>query len=366
MTHTSQGVVDSLDFSSVFERGVAAGLKVTFTVPTDVTGAQADISKITLKNQVHDARAQLIAAGHSASEAAALLDPVAALIEDSSYWRLQSRGLIIFAAKDFFLPARIPVEAQASLSVGEEFNLLPLAPVLASDRKTYILALSKGSVRLYEATRNTIEELPLENIPASFDEVVEELPEREVDVRSAGPGVNSPYSHGHTGDIDQLLVEKFMHAVGKAVGARLGTARSQPLVLATVAEYLPLFKHSCDYPAIFDEVIAGNPDRVLPDDLRSAAWRLLSDYDRAHEAEDQDRARSLVHNGKGAFDLVEIAQAAEAGRVDTLYLPRDGQQIVGTEMRNFANRALIGTLASSGTLRTLGEPEDGALATFRY
>lgn len=298
MTDTSQGVVDSLDFSSVFERGTVDGPKVTFTVPTDVTGAQADISVISLKNQIRDALTRLVATGLSEAEAASVLAPVRALTEDSSYWHLQSRGLIVFAAQEFFLAVRIPIQTQARLTVAESFDLLPLAPVLASDQKTYILALSKGAVRLFDATRNTIEELPLEGIPASFDEVVEELPEKEVDIRSAGSQSNSPYSHGHAGDMDQLLTQKYIHAVGTAVGSRLGTARSQPLVLASVAEYLPIFKQSCDYPVIFNEAIAGNPDEALPDDLRSAAWLLLREYERSHEAEELDRARSLAHNGK--------------------------------------------------------------------
>lgn len=366
MTHTSQGTVDSLDFSVVFARGAEDGPKLTLTVPTDVTGAQASISALTLKNQVREAQRELVAAGLTEAAASEMLQPVTELVTDTSYWRLQSRGLIIFVAQGFFHAVRIPIAVQESLTVAENFNLLPLAPVLASDRKTYILALAMGSVRLFDATRNTVEELPLESIPASFDEVVEELPERTTDVRSAGPGANAPYSNGHTGDMQQLLIEKFIHAVGKAVGERLGTARSQPLVLAAVAEYLPLFKQSCDYPAIFDEVIAGNPEQVLADDLRSAAWHLLRDNDRAHEAEAQDRARSLAHNGKGAFDLAEIAQAAEEGRVDTLFLPRDDAHIADKAVRVLANRALIGTLNSSGSLRTLSEPDGDGLATFRY
>ncbi|MHA3685063.1 baeRF3 domain-containing protein [Leucobacter sp. HY1908] len=366
MTHTSQGIVDALDFDIVFRRGAEAGPKLTLTVPTDVTGAQANIGALTLKNQVRDARAHLKSAGVSEADAASMLAPVAEIAADTSYWRLQSRGLIIFVAEGFCHAVRIPIAVHESLTVADSFNMLPLAPVLASDRKTYILALAKGAVRLFDATRNTVEELPLENIPASFDEVVEELPERTIDVRSAGPGANAPYSNGHTGDLQQLLIEKYIHAVGKAVGARLGTARSQPLVLAAVAEYLPLFKQACDYPAIFGEAIAGNPEHALPDDLRSAAWHLLRDNDRAHEAEEQDRARSLAHNGKGAFDLVEIAQAAGEGRVDTLYLPRDDARIADPVLRAHANRALITTLASSGTLRTLSAPDGDGLATFRY
>lgn len=367
MEHHSQGIVDSLDFSSIFQEQDHAGLKLTFTVPTEVTGQSDTISALTLKNQVREAKARLLAEGVREVEAAEMLSDVVQLLEDTSYWRLQSRGLAIFVAKDFFVSMRVPIELSAGLTVGTHFNLLPLAPVLASDRKLYVLALSKNSVRLFETTRNLIHELALENIPASFDEVIDELPERIVDVRAGGAGAQgTPSFHGPDGDADQALLEKYIREIGQAVGVRLGTARSQQLVLAAVAEYHPLFKSSCPYPAIFDGVIAGNPEHLRADQLRSAAWRLVNDHEAAREATEADQARSFAHAGKGSFDLVEIMKAAELGRVDTLYLPRDYTEFTSAEDREFANLALIGTLKSGGVLRTLTTAENVGLATFRY
>lgn len=367
MTRHSQGIVDSLDFSQVLERQEQGGTKFTFTVATDVTGHDDKRSILALKNQLRTAKAQLLESGLREAAATSFLAPVASLIEDSSYWRLQSRGLVVFLAEDFFLPVRVPIELSDSAIIGERFNLLPLAPVLASDRKLYVLALAQNSVRLFDTTRNVIEELPLENVPASFDEVIDQLPERAVDVRSGSAGTaGTPSFHGPDGDMDRILVEKYVHAVGQAIGTRLGTARSQQLVLAAVAEYLPIFKASCPYPAILDDVIAGNPEHAQADDLRSAAWQLVNVEETAREAQEQDQARSLVHAGKGSFDLAEIARAAEEGRVDTLFLPRDDTRIRADDQRDLANRALIATLMRSGVLRTLDEIDSGGLATFRY
>lgn len=367
MSRHSQGIVDSLDFGSVLEQQKHEGVKLTFTVATDVTGQNAALSALALKNHVRDAKARLVESGLRDSEAGDLLAPVSALVEDSSYWRLQSRSLAVFLADGFFLPVRVPIELGDRLTLGDRFDLLPLAPVLASDRKLYVLALAKNAVRLFDSTRNVIEELPLENVPASFSEVIDELPERVVDVRSGAAGADgTPSFQGSGGDIDRILLEKYIHTVGKAIGTRLGTARSQALVLAAVTEYLPLFVKACPYPAVFDGVIAGNPEHALPDDLRSAAWQLVNAAEAAREAEEQDGARSLAHAGKGSFDLVEIVKAAEEGRVDTLFLPRDDARIRGGESRSLANRALFGTLNASGVLRTLGEIESEGLATFRY
>lgn len=366
MTSASQGTIDSLDFSDVFERDLESGPKATLYIPTDPTGAKNDIALLTLKNQLRDVSAQLVAAGLSDSEAAAVLAPAQELIADSSYWRLQSRGLVVFAARGFHRAARIPIEVGESATVGDNFDVLPLGAVLESNRRCYVLALSKGSVRLFDATRNTVDELPLEGIPESFDDVIGELPEQSFQFRAIGGGDVAFYGQGGTGETESMLTEKFIHAVGKAVGERLGTARSQPLVLAAVAEYLPMFKNSCPYPAIHHGVIAGNPEHTSPHELRSAAWRLLTDSENTRDAEEQDRARSLAHNGKGAFDFAEIAKAAEEGRVETLYLPREAQQPGSTDSRALANRALLATIRESGRVRTLEAIEGEALAVFRY
>ena len=367
MERHSQGTVDLLDFSGILERQKQNGVKLTFTVPTDVTGKSDQLSMLTLKNQLKEAKAELTGQGMSEAAADAMLFKASELLEDSSYWRLQSRGLVVCVADEFFAAIRVPIELGAGLTVGENFNLLPLAPVLATDRKLYVLALSKNSVRLFDSTRNVIEELPLENIPASFDEVIDELPERVVDVRAGSAGAaGTPSFHGPDGDIDRALVEKYVRAVGQAVGVRLGTARSQQLVLAAVAEYHPLFKAACPYPAIFDGVITGNPEHTLPDELRSAAWKLVNTHEEAREAQEENDAKSRAHAGKGAFDLAEIAKAAEEGKVDTLFLPRNFTQIAGDVPRDLANRALLGTLKNSGELRTLSQAEFAGLATFRY
>lgn len=367
MSHHSQGTVDQLDLAAVLDQHERPGPKFTFVVPTDVTGQGDTVSALMLKNQVKDARQRLVEDGMREAEADEFLAPVTELVDDSSYWRLQSRSLVVFLSQGFFRAVRVPVELTEHLTVGAHFHLLPLAAVIASDRKVYVLTLAKNSVRLFDSSRNVITEMALEGIPASFDEVVDELPERTVDVRSGAAGAGgTPSFHGPDGDLDRELLEKFIREVGKEVGVRLGTARSQLLVLAAVEEYLPIFRAACPYPAIFDGVVAGNHERTLPDDLRSAAWHLVNDRENAHEATETDHAMSLAHAGKGSFDLTEIVEAAQTGRVDTLFLPRDPEHVTSDDRRDLANLALLGTLGASGVVRTLGAAEHEALATFRW
>ncbi|WIY82512.1 hypothetical protein [Propionimicrobium sp. PCR01-08-3] len=368
MSANSQGKVDQLDFSDVWEAGAGAGPKITFTVPTEVADTRASKSGTELKNLLKQARAELNVVGVLGDQADDLLEPVEELVRDTTYWRLQSRGLIIFVAPGFFRAVRVPVEVDAHVTVGERFHLTPIAAVLATGGRCYVLALAKNGVRLFNSTRNSIDQLDLGAIPATFDDVIDELPEPELQVRSAGPGAVGYHGHGDNGDTDRLLTEKFITAVAKGVDQELGTARSQPLVLASVAEYLPIFRKVSRYPAIQDAVIAGNPEHTQPDKLRSDAWAILAESSRERETAAREQALAQVHSGRGSLDLAEICRAATEGRVDTLYLPEDLSRLSDPETAAFVDAAIFDVLQNSGSLRLLSDGDEPAqpMATFRY
>jgi hypothetical protein len=353
-----QGTVDSLDLSEILAADTTDGPKVTLYLPSDPTGADSDLVRRTFNALVKQAAGSL---GTDAS----ILDPVRAEVEDPLFWREQSRGLAVFASRGFHRIIRIPVEVAESATVGLSFHLLPLAPMIEGSGNCYILALAKNSVRLFDATRNSIQELPLGSIPASYDDVIEDIPERQIQGRSTGRDSVAFHGHGGSADNSGMLTEEFLREVGQGIERELGTARSQPLVLASVEEHLPVFRKVCGYPAVVDEVIPGNPEHSTSGDLRSAAWRIITARRDAAEPALRDKALTEVSAGRGSTTLAEIVCAADEGRVDTLYLPRDPGSVSDAA---FADRALAGTLAKGGNVRTLssGEGGDGVIATYRH
>ena len=368
MTTDPQGTVDPLDFDAVVEADADPGPKVTFYVPTEVTTTAGGHAAATLTAQLKTAQKGLEEAGLITADAEAALAGARELTTDSPYWRRQSRGLVVFAAPGFHRAVRLPIDVAESVTVGDRFHVRPLVPVLESAGRAYVLAVSKKSVRLYEATRNAIERLPQGRIPETFEDVVDELPEAQLQSRPSGGGRAAFHGHGGSDETDTMLTRKFLRAVGEAVARELGTARSQPLVLAAVAEHLPVFRDVCPYPVIHDEAIAGNPDHTDPDELRSAAWRLLRARATQQEAEEAERAQTQAHNGRGSFDLAEIAASAVEGRVETLYLPRDPQRLSAPDASALADAAILDTVRAGGTVRTWGEWERSAdaVAVFRY
>lgn len=368
MTDNPQGTIDQLDFDALINADQASGSKVSIYIPTKVSGGQDKLAAGLMRDQLGGAKADLESAGLSASEAAAIVQPVQKALDDPGFWLHMSRGLAVFAADGFYRIIRIPLEVPALRTVDDHFNVVPLAPMLEQAGRVYVLALAKNSVRLFDASRNHIEQLPLGSIPENFDATVTELPEHNLQYRSAGGERTGFYGTGGGGDTEDHLRENFLRRVGEGVAAELGTARSQPLVLASVQEYLSPFKSLCPYPNIQDVVIAGNPEQTRPEELRSKAWEVLNDKMQADEASVVEHARSLIASGKGSYDLGEIVQAAAEGRVDTLFTPRDIQRLAATNAYGPASRAILATVANKGTVRTVGEfPESSeAVATFRY
>lgn len=368
MTDNPQGTIDSLDFDALISADQTEGPKASIYLPTKVSGGQDKVAAGLMRDQISGAKADLESAGLSGSDAANVLAPIEKALDDSDFWLHLSRGLAVFAAKDFARVYRIPLEVPALRTVDDHFNVVPLAPMLEQAGRVYILALAKNSVRLFDAGRNHIEQLPLGRIPENFDATVTELPEHNLQYRSAGGERTGFYGTGGGGDTEDHLRENFLRRVGEGVAAELGTARSQPLVLASVAEYLSPFKSLCSYPNIQDEVIAGNPEQTKPEELRSKAWEVLNDKVQAEESATVDKARSLIAAGKGSYDLGEIVQAASEGRVDTVFTPRDIQRLAETNAYSPASQAILATVANKGTVRTIAEfPESSeAVAVFRY
>ena len=365
MTTTPQGHVESLDLSDVIDAATAGqpGPFVTIHLPSDPTGATIDVVRRTFDAQLKDAAAQLSANGASDAEVAAILDPVREDVSDEIFWRQQSRSLTVFCADGFHRIIRVPVELTESVTVAELPHLSPLVPVVEASGRCYVLALAKGKVRLFEADRNAIAELPLGAIPEKFDDVVE-APERELQGRSTGQ--DSVAFHGHA-DTANGLTGEFLRAVSDGVEKELGTARSQPLVLATVEENGPAFRTLCSYPAIATEVIAGNPEHTGANELRSAAWQILDAARTEEEPGVRDNILTEVHRGRGSNDLAEIARVAGEGRIADLYVPRDLSVLHTPDASSLLDRALVETMRTKGGVHTLGvlEAPEEALATLR-
>ena len=180
------------------------GLCVSIFLPTHRAGAQTQQDPIRLKNLLREAEEQLLAKELRAPEAEELLRPARELLDDSVFWRHQSDGLAAFLSAGVFRYYRLPPNFEDLVIVADRFHLKPLLPLLTGDGEFYVLALSQNEVRLLRATRHSVSEVELEDVPESLADTLRyDDQEKQLQFHTGtagGRGGRAAIFHGHEPD----------------------------------------------------------------------------------------------------------------------------------------------------------------------
>jgi len=303
-------------------------------LPTHRTGTEMQQDPIRLKNLLREAENQLPAAGLRRPDVSSLLGPAEALFADSDFWQHQSDGLAVFASEGQFERFRVPLRLEELVIVARRFQLKPLFPLLTGDGHFYILALSQNTVRLLEATRHSVDEIEIEQLPASFREAVG-LDDREKELqyhtRSADRGGQRAamfHGHGPGGEITKELLTKYFRQIDEAVCGLLNDDPA-PLVLAGVDYYFPIYREVSRYRQLAGEGVAGNPETLRPEELHAKAWPLVEPMFRQVREAALANFQQLAGTGRTSTKVEEILPAAYQGRVEAVLVATD-RQLWGT------------------------------------
>lgn len=304
---------------------------VSIFMPAHRAGAETQQDRIRLKNLLREAERQLVEAGLRTPDAAAILEPGHALLAESDFWQHQSDGLAVFAHRGEFHRYRVPLRFQERVAVAKRFQLKPLFPLLSGDGHFFILALSQNEIRLLEATRHGVDEIEVEQLPSNLREVMgEDQPERQVQFHTrtgerGGERAAVFYGHGPGQEHTKEQLEKFFRRIDSALCDYLGEDR-QPLVLAGVDYYFPIYRGVSRYAPLAPGGVAGNPERLRPDELHARAWPLVEPLFKQARQAALARWRQLAGTGRTSANLAEILPAVSQGRVETLFVATDRQQ----------------------------------------
>ncbi|HEX9636245.1 MAG TPA: hypothetical protein VGB99_01830 [Acidobacteriota bacterium] len=313
--------------------GPQDGPCVSIFLPTHRAGAAVRQDPIRLKNRLREAEEKLVQSGQRAPEARELLEPARLLLDPSDFWAHQSDGLALFLTAGIFHRYRLALPFDELTVVGDRFHLKPLFPLLSGDGRFFVLALSQNQVRLYEATRTSIDPLEIEEVPGSLAEALPfDAPQRQLQFHTGAPGGaggRAAMFHGHgPGEEDnkeRLL--RFFQQIDAGLHPLLREERV-PLVLAGVDYYFPIYRQASGYPLVLKQGIAGNPEELSAEELQAQAWKLVEPYFRQEQDDALARYRQQAGTGLASSDLRLVVPAAHHGRVDTLWVAR-GMQLWG-------------------------------------
>src|SRR5215204_1598366 len=307
---------------------------VSLYLPTHKVSTDQQDS-ILFRKLVTGAEEKLLEYGLRRPEVLTGMRAVQDLLLDSDFWRHQSDGLAVFLSPTLSQVFRLPAPFEELTVIGKKFHLKPLLPMLNADGQFYILAISLNEVRLFLATKYTVSEVELVEVPTSLREALFiDDPERHLSLHTSTNNPSAPRRRSaifHDGqsaqsDVKKKNILRYFQYVNESLSTMIGDT-TFPMLLAGVGYLLPIYHEANTYTHILEFGLEGNPDDLGAKELHKRAQKLLEPL----FGENQRKAReqfARLHGQKSRLvtdDLGTVVKAAYAGAVDTLFVPLDAQ-----------------------------------------
>lgn len=365
---------------------------VSLFMPTHRFGSDTTADPIRWKNLLTATADALEARGMKVAERDALLAPATAMLTDALGWQYMSDGLGVYLRPGWHRTYRVPFRVPEVATIGDRLTISPLLRATARGNHFLILTVSQRRIRLLEATRDTVEEVELHEVPTSLRDVIEAPdPRSDTMARSLAGGSAGPaIFFGHGAADDNFKVEettKFLRQVASGLHEYL-TDQHLPMVMVGLERTTAIFRDVSDYPHLMDDSVRQNPDQLTPQELLAAAWPVVHELFTAAKQGLADRFTALHGTGQASSDSRQVEEAAEHGRVETLFIatePWEWQRDAGSSplvvdldaaqsgaAERFVSleRTAVATLAGRGEIYTVADstvPGGGQIAaTFRY
>ena len=152
--------------------GDGEGWRLSLYMPLYRTGREVRQAPILLKDLRSRAMAELEDRGCDPETIASLLEPINHIYEETDFNLLQGEGLAVLSSQGYSASFLLPIAPPAVTETGKRFLLDPLLPLLFEDGRFHLLALSINSVRLYEADRLRLREIPLTGLATNMREAL--------------------------------------------------------------------------------------------------------------------------------------------------------------------------------------------------
>lgn len=256
-----------------------------------------------------------------------LLQPIRDAAETIELDVVWGKALLILRSPEIFQGYWLQGWQREILSAGERFQLRPLLAAISRVQRFYMLAISRGQVRLFDSTMYRAEEIKL---PASTpdnlrDWLNERQPDHMLDNRSTGgPSTGSMKGVMFTTSTDREKRDEYLRHYFKEIDRGVHTVLRDdgtPMVLAGVQEELAAYRRVNSYPALLETEVHGSPDRMSVQELLEHARQVLSDS----PSEPLRNVLGELRRRATSSDLKEIARMAPEGRIDNLLIAADAE-----------------------------------------
>lgn len=292
---------------------------------------------IRYKNLVKQVK-ESITEKYPSAEIETLLEPFEALTSDLEFWNHTLDGLCVLGSSGLFDVINLQLPVEELVMVADSFHTKPLRHILQSGDRFQVLALTMDDIHLYEGNRHSLFEIELfDDEPKTITEALgQELTEKHSTVASYGGvgGESTTMHHGQGGKRDEVDndSERYFREVASDVYDRYSKPSGLPLLLAALPEHHSLFNEVNKNPFLLPNGIEINPKSVSIEKLAELSWEVMQPfYIKKLEGLAEKFNQAKAH-GLGSDTMEEVIEAAEASRVDTLFI--EAHRVIAKRIRN--------------------------------
>lgn len=350
-------------------------------LPTHQAGPDTRENPIRYKNLLSEAEAQF---GRAGWEGASDVLEAARELGDFRFWQNQRQGLAVFVSGGERFVYGLPYAPPELCVVATRVHLKPLLPLLTGDGHFFIISMSLNRARLFEATRHSVGEVELEDMPTSLGEALKYddfEPHAEHFTVSAPNRGDAALVQGQGGgeDARKTNILRYFQAFDNGLRELLEPRGDRiPVIFVGDKGIFPIYREANHYKGLVDTCAPGNPEGLSPEELRVRAWEVVQPHFEAAREAQRAAFAQAAGTGRGGSDLEEVLLAALDGRVHTLFIPL-GEQVwgeidhdartltlkdEGPESYDLYDMAAATTLQYGGTVFTTESdvPGEGAVA----
>lgn len=189
--------------------------------------------------------------------------------------------------------------------------------------------MNLNRVRLLEATRYSVSEVPLQGVPTSLAEALRFDDDPEPTLRAyaaAGPrgGGDRLQAQGAEEPDRKENIWRFFKAFDNGLRKMLEPQGDRiPIVFAGNVTNFPIYQEANHYKGLMERFVEGNPEEMVDETLHERAWEIVAPHFEARR--DKDAEAFLVKAGSDpahtSADLRDVLPAAHDSRVQTLFIP---------------------------------------------
>ncbi len=275
---------------------------LTITLPTHRTWPDNRQDPIRVKNLVTEAIHRL-RGEFSKRELAPVLERLETLVADIDFTHTLD-GLVLAVNHEMAREYVLPFPVSERVVVDDTFFTRDLIHAFNRTRRYWVLSLSEQHTRLYDATREHLEEITTGGFP----------------MRHTGPGGDAPLPGGRGVNSSRHRDERhrqFFRAVDRAIRPFMA-ADPLPLAVAGVDRYQAFFREVSSHTEAIIATLTGNYDHLTAHDLGLAIWPPVEDGFAARRLAVLDHLAAAVGDHRAASTLGEVWYQAGIGRVETL------------------------------------------------